>query len=270
MEVQKFIVLAASEREELVTSLQKNLEQWWPKWFAHEPYDVEAMKLTDLLEFDLNQFGNACRYTMDQDRWIVLSVASNTAARIGTRMLTGTDGNLGSGGSGPVLHDLVLQALQDLIGSWLGSDDPLAMNVEKTVPVESLVPQNDRRLGHDVLALELAIGDNEVFFLLPVRFLLSRLAVGTPVLPQSTDRLAQRASALSNQSVKLRTVLGELDLTLEALGELQPGDVIRLEKPITAPLSMFIGNSLEGFSGYLGKQQDTLAFKISAVLPSNG
>jgi flagellar motor switch protein FliM len=75
----------------------------------------------------------------------------------------------------------------------------------------------------------------------------------------------QIMSSIAESKLEIRTVLDNIELTLGDVYNLQPGDIIQLDKPRDEAVQMYIGDTV-WFTGTLGTSSNHVAVKISDVI----
>lgn len=268
MNVNSFILLGASEISGLVTLFKSDLDAWSGQWLPeHSDVYVECA-LNPNPEIDLKNISDGYLYSSgDSEQWIAFTASEDVLLTLSSLLLAEEAPRyLDSGTSNQIITGVAHEALCALMDSWLAIESVTTdMTVERQLSVCEQLVACARQPGEGVQQFTLSIGESEVAFFVPNRALLSRIQ-RRPELSQTTLDMSSVESALANQLVQLRAMLGELELTLGALGNLKPGDIVRLDKPIVAPLSVFINDSTEGFTGFLGQRNENLAFRVNAQI----
>lgn len=265
MDVQPFLVPGASQREQALRSLRADAEKWLAGWVGEERASAIAIELR---EGAGDEQTDGIGFVGDDDggrssAWAVCTATADSLAQLGATLLGGCVETNRQGGQ--IARRFALTAMRKLVQTWTGQ----AALTSRQGEVAELIPSTARQPGCGVLGLSVQISETAIDCWLPLQALHTRLDTGGDTRREDVATPVPIAQAVGGQGVSLRAMLGQVDLSLDALSRLQPGDVITLDKAITAPLALCMRNSDVGFSGYLGKQQDRLAFRVVEKLAGN-
>ena len=265
MNVRPFLVLGATQRERLLQSLQADVDEWLAHWVG----EARALNsATSLEEVVTTKPSDGLKFVgagadSETDLWAVFAIDTEGLSRLALQLL---DEHAASGPcAGPIAQEFALQALRDLGQAWMGASELSS----KQGKIDQLIPAAARRPGHGVLDFSLQLGGGSIYCCLPFHALLSRLDAAGSAPHDAAAAPVTVAQAVGNQRVRLRATLGPVELSVETIAQLRPGDVVRLEKPITEPLTLQMSDSEVGFRGYLGKQQERVAFRVVENLDEN-
>jgi hypothetical protein len=87
--------------------------------------------------------------------------------------------------------------------------------------------------------------------------------------PASPRPLAATALAAMHRRVRVQARLADCMLDVGGLQGLQPGDVVRLDHALSAPLSVHVADGAMLFSGYLAARAGRKAVELAAAAPSS-
>ncbi len=257
MSVSPFVVPGSSQFEELRLSLQADTHRWFDDWSSVSAEVGVRVQNTD---FDALHERNCLSFTGSGDAdWGIVMAGPEKLSNFAMRMLMSE--NAEARGDQVVACQFAQRALSELMYRWLG-----VKNLHITTGmVAELIPEASTRPGTGVLTVLLSIDRCGIECLLPIHGLLMRFTVDSSWSKESSAPVAVER-ALGSQRVALQASLGDVELSLDAMTHLQPGDVLVLDKLIASPLSLRVTESDYGFSGYLGSQNDSLAFRIAGRL----
>lgn len=91
----------------------------------------------------------------------------------------------------------------------------------------------------------------------------------SPVVP-CAGGLAPVAECVATRRLTLRARMAGCTLTLGDLATLRPGDVVRLDQRLDAPLCLADGDGAPVLAGYLARQGERLALELTRAEPAPG
>jgi hypothetical protein len=262
MTVQPYIVLGESQQVSLQASLSADLATWAASWFARD----EALSLQIKLITQISDFAEASDAIRiegsTEDQWAVYAFDSANSQQLGA-LVIGEQEPLAPTN---LLCKLERSALLDLVERLLGREEEGVFVEAHAGRLDSCIPEGAFKPGRGILQLTVALARSYFYLWLPVLPLLPRIILPTGSRNDEKTRPVAPKKALAHQKVSGWVVLGEAELTIDALAQLKLGDVISLDKNLTEPMTMIIEKSAAGFSGYLGQKGDRLVFRVQAPL----
>ncbi|MEE8058560.1 MAG: FliM/FliN family flagellar motor switch protein [Pseudomonadales bacterium] len=268
MIVRPFILLGASQLVELQLSLLADIRSWAVEWIG-ESIDSESigiqLRVAHFEGIDATENTSDVVLKVEDSgtqEWAICTYRPATADELVSTFLHIKDVQTPTPPGTGLIQRVVRESLLDLMVRFLPHLDLETAAVTQESIADYLIPEDSYGPGSGLLQLHVDAEGIGVMVCLPQSSLLSRLS--TEITTESKESVPSPPNAaLSNQKVTARVVLGDAELTLGALNQLKIGDVIKLDKPLQEPLSMLFDKSPVGFSGYLGREQDQLAFKVA-------
>ena len=128
----------------------------------------------------------------------------------------------------------------------------------------------DGRPGKGTVYLKIKFAGNiHIHLLLSSDIALRYMNSGENFINDRPDRsaagLVSFGEALQAQKVRVAGCLGSLSVPLDTLASLQNGDVVKLDKFITEPASLKIGDVSLECSGYIGRCQNHFALRLTEL-----
>lgn len=171
----------------------------------------------------------------------------------------------------PVEQSLAEYFLQNLWVPFFKETWPATVQVIWEWPQLEPNPQCSRLLPADAsvvvftCTMQGPFGEQTCSWLFPKKGLAELLGAAEPDAP-AADAAAARVEALvRNLPMDFVVVLGQVEISLAQLAELQVGDVILLNQRVGDPLSAVVGDEPK-FLGWAGRSGSSTAFRIETVV----
>lgn len=140
----------------------------------------------------------------------------------------------------------------------------------------SLLTESDQPESNRYGAVQLRIGSADgtcmAFVVCDIRHLWARDPLTVPPKPPtpSEQRFVPRRAALDESPVTLSVWLGHCELSAAALATLSVGDVITLDQPLEAPLTLSVGaTDTSVATGTAGRTGTALSFQLTSLPTSS-
>jgi hypothetical protein len=245
------------------------VEEWGEDWLP-EGASCAIETLIPLSDYCLaeGKVNLHSRVSWVDDNWCGLMKPVYTAL-FGAMLFTSVEKEKVELSSSILLHEVAKQALLELAQRILSADQSSYDSVPFFV-ADNQLPEGAGDRGSGALVLGVKVGR------LKLRFIVSPLtieryikALESPPSHENRKKLVDLTSAISDQRVSAKVVLGSAELTLGELSSIRIGDVITLDKSINQPALLRVGISGNGCEGFIGTFGESLAFRVSDVEHQN-
>lgn len=269
MQYRPFKLLTSSTIELLRGKAISAVGKWGHDWLEDAEIKSEwhLYPMSDLTEEQKNNVQewsdviSAAEYGAGNECWAYLQLTSVDLAAFGAWIASRVD-------DGPVDYqktEIVVQLLQRAVKD-------LYRRVVEALSLDGIVDTTfSSSISLPDMTQEFRVGSGSVYAetkLAGVKFSWI-LGGGLDLLPEKNnknkyaDEVVNRELAIENQSVMVTAWLGETELTVDDLGHMAVGDVLRLDKKLDDPLRVTIGNNTAAtLQGWLCTNEHHKALKL--------
>jgi flagellar motor switch/type III secretory pathway protein FliN len=251
--------------EKIKAAMQGSLQAWLDAWDIPDA-DLSLTMLAPLSEVQAGDDAETVlAYKTTPEKWVLFVRTRELLENIGSLLLHDNrlrprQGSIEDG----LVGEIVIEALGDLAARFSG--ERIA-----GIPAQSTVGQFAlpamRMPGSGVLCLQ--IGMRDFVMNLWISAELVRPSIFGGKMHKESDgepALFPAAEALGRQTVPVQVMLGNAELTLDALCSLQVGDVIRLDENLSAPSRVAFAQSGVACKGFLGQKNGNLAVQLDSLV----
>jgi hypothetical protein len=243
------IKLLTSETTDLVKhNMELSVNKWGLEWFGANGIETQChvfdmAELTDQKRDEMAGWSgaySAAEYNADGIAWSYLYIAPEELESMGSWITGRMDKEQEEYRETDIVHQLNLVVIDDLyrrVGSTLYT--PTGGTQSSMVSLPDLT--NEFRFGSGSIYVEMYLAGIKLIWIFGGEL---EFKTGNVNSHRATDsRLLQLDHAIENQIVSAQVWLGETELTVEDLGHMEIGDVLRLEKKLDDPLAVEIDNT---------------------------
>lgn len=263
MRVRPYTLPGAALRAHLRDRLEQQVETWSSRWgvaaaldgvdaCVPASFDTEALRAAPALRFE----------AADAGHWLVLRASDDALSTVGAAALARSFPPAAGNEASPLLRELGIELWRDLAATLAGDDGDYAPRASGRLAqcVRTEVWLQDSRC----VRIDLNLAAVEFACWLPWALAEDRVAskVDAALAAAATQPLAARFAALGPERVGARALLGDAEVSLDALSSLRVGDVICLDAALDEPVELAFAGSEGRVVGHLGKRDDRLAIVV--------
>lgn len=266
MKIHPYVVLGKTHRSELEGSLRVDLDAWASVWFSG---DVSlSLKVSGAREsFAPFRAMPTIKVNLGSgDQWVICPSDNTIIHQLSSLLLGGQNIHPERLHSDSLMNAVARQALRDLFRRFFPSETVSNFKFSDEKTLETSLPNDALMPGREAICVSFKLREITIPIWVPVSSLLARIGFPPNVGSSGSERIVKPRQAVANQKLTGWVTLGRAELTVGALASLKAGDVIRMDKDLQEPLALVFENFSAGFSGYLGRQDDLLAFRIQELL----
>lgn len=268
MKISPFILIGDAQRQWLQEYFSARLTQWQGEW-CPDAVSISLQKIEGSYEFapPTADVQKKCAFFqgVNKTNWALVEWAEDLG-----RLLCGVDkvNQQQRTDVGALLTKVVEAALTALLEQVFS--DGFISSPQRSIPT-SFNPSSSCE-GHKFI--KLILGSDGVLFSVWMPILatmhegLGRSATSSTEQAHSAP-LTPPLAAIANETLQGDIILGEAELTVGALSQLQVGDVVELDKALVEPIALVFNNSNTHFLGHLGKEGQQYAMRVNRVGKSN-
>ncbi|MEG2295195.1 MAG: flagellar motor switch protein FliM [Oscillospiraceae bacterium] len=215
---------------------------------------------------------------------ILYEISKNTCFSIIDRMLGGSGEGLGADREFTeieivLMENTLKQTLRMLKESWINylEIDPLLLNVE----TNSRLAQT---IGHDevvvIIVMEILIKDkkgsmNICIPALHLEEIMIQISARNTKINRKIDEMKEAAKkesilkTVKDSELKIRGILGELELSVRDVLGLQINDIIQIDKDVNSDIIISV-DEYKWFTGKIGTKRNKKAIKINKIIQERG
>lgn len=264
MRAQPYRLIGERLQRSLSEQFKPIIKGWVEEWLPDETtYSID--KLTPLFDY-CREVGTVDVYSLVSwvdDNWCGLLKPVETTL-FGATLLSAKEEQIAEFPTSILLHGIAQQALLDLAQRMLSKNQPSYDNVPFFI-TDNQLPDSAEICGSGAIVIRIKVGT------LTLDYIVSPLTVERyiedlePPPQEKRKQLVELSSALGNQMVSAKVLLGSAELSLGELATIRIGDVVTLDKCVDQPASMRFGVNTDTCEGFIGIKGGSLAFRISHV-----
>jgi flagellar motor switch/type III secretory pathway protein FliN len=197
------------------------------------------------------------------DNWCGLLKPVETAV-FGTMLLDAAEEEITELASSTLLRETAQQALLELAQRLLAGNQPSYDNVP-FFSADNQLPESAEMCGSGAIVLRIKVGTLVLDYIVSPLTVERYIEAVVVVTEEKSRQLVEVSSAIGNQKVNAKVLLGSAELSLGELSSIRIGDVVTLDKCIDEPALMEFGVNGDACEGFIGKKGGSLAFRLSHV-----